>query len=83
MAVAHAAMSVLARGARYGYELRRALEAELGAEWRVDFGQLYRALGTMVERGWVTFRVEAGHGGPAGAGALAAHRASRRQAAPR
>ena len=65
MSVAHAVMGVLARGERYGYELRRELEQELGSEWRLDFGQLYRALGTMTAKGWVSFRVEAGHGGPA------------------
>ncbi len=65
MSVAHAVMGVLARGERYGYELRRGLEEELGPEWRLDFGQLYRALGTIAKKGWVSFRVEAGHAGPA------------------
>ncbi len=65
MSVAHAVMGVLARGERYGYELRRGLEEELGSEWRLDFGQLYRVLGTMAEKGWVSFRVEAGRSGPA------------------
>jgi molybdate-binding protein/DNA-binding PadR family transcriptional regulator len=65
MSVAHAVMGVLARGERYGYELRRALEEDLGAEWRLDFGQLYRALGTMAEKGWVSFRTAAGQRGPA------------------
>jgi molybdate-binding protein/DNA-binding PadR family transcriptional regulator len=64
MSVPHAVMGVLARGERYGYELRRGLEQELGPEWRLDFGQLYRALGTMTDKGWVAFRVEAGRGGP-------------------
>lgn len=64
MSVPHAVMGVLARGARYGYELRRGLEEELGSEWRLDFGQLYRALRTMTDKGWVSFRVEAGRGGP-------------------
>ena len=65
MSVAHAVMGVLAGGERYGYELRRGLEDELGPEWRLDFGQLYRALGTMAAKGWVAFRVEPGQGGPA------------------
>jgi molybdate-binding protein/DNA-binding PadR family transcriptional regulator len=65
MSVAHAVMGLLGRGERYGYELRRGLEAELGPEWRLDFGQLYRALGTIARKGWVSFRVEAGRGGPA------------------
>lgn len=65
MLIAHAVMGVLARGACYGYQLRRRLEEDLGSEWRLDFGQLYRTLGTMAEKGWVSFRVEAGQGGPA------------------
>jgi molybdate-binding protein/DNA-binding PadR family transcriptional regulator len=65
MSVAHTLMGVLARGERYGYELRRELEDQLGPEWRLDFGQLYRALGRMAENGWVSFRVEAGRNGPA------------------
>jgi molybdate-binding protein/DNA-binding PadR family transcriptional regulator len=65
MSVPHAIMGVLASGERYGYELRRCLEEDLGSEWRLDFGQLYRALGGMAEKGWVSFRREAGQGGPA------------------
>jgi molybdate-binding protein len=64
MSVAHAVLGVLARGERYGYELRRALEEDLGAEWRLDFGQLYRALGAMAEKGWVSCRVESARKGP-------------------
>ena len=53
MPVAHAVLGVLARGPRHGYDLRRALEEELGAEWRVDFGQLYRVLARLERAGWV------------------------------
>jgi molybdate-binding protein/DNA-binding PadR family transcriptional regulator len=55
---------MLSRGERYGYELRRGLEEDLGPEWRLDFGQLYRALGRIAEKGWVSFHVETGRGGP-------------------
>jgi len=65
MSVAHAVMGVLARGERYGYDLRRTLESELGADWRVDFGQLYRVLATMSSKGWVAYRLESGDKGPA------------------
>lgn len=65
MAVAHALMGVLVRGERYGYELRRSLEAELGSEWHLDFGQLYHALSAMAAKGWVSLRHEAGDRGPA------------------
>ncbi len=64
MAVAHALLGILARGERHGYELRAALADELGPDWRLDFGQLYRALGAMQRKGWITSHVAAGAGGP-------------------
>lgn len=54
MALAHALLSLLARGKRHGYELRRDIEREFGPEWRVDFGQLYRELARMELAGWIT-----------------------------
>ncbi len=65
MAIAHAVLGVLTRGDRYGYEIRRQLEDEFGADWRLDFGQLYRALGAMQRSGWIAGRVEPGRQGPA------------------
>lgn len=64
MPVAHAVLGVLARGPRHGYELRRALEAELGAEWRVDFGQLYRVLARLERAGWVRVQRQERAAGP-------------------
>lgn len=64
MPVAHAVLGVLARGPRHGYALRRALEAELGAEWRVDFGQLYRVLARLERAGWIRTRGEERAAGP-------------------
>jgi molybdate-binding protein/DNA-binding PadR family transcriptional regulator len=64
MSVAHTVMGVLARGDRYGYQLRRELEEDFGSEWRLDLGQLYRVLGWMARKRWVSFRTEAGDGGP-------------------
>ncbi len=64
MATVHALMGLLARGARHGYDLRRELAEELGPEWRIDFGQLYRLLATMTRKGWVTARIERGTQGP-------------------
>jgi molybdate-binding protein/DNA-binding PadR family transcriptional regulator len=63
--VAHALLGLLARGARHGYELRRELERELGPDWRVDFGQLYRVLARMERAGWVRVKQEVRVGGPA------------------
>ncbi|MFI5397846.1 MAG: substrate-binding domain-containing protein [Candidatus Binatia bacterium] len=64
MSTAHAVMGLLARGERYGYEIRGELEAEFGSEWRIDFGQLYRLLASIRREGWVAVRVEPGKQGP-------------------
>ncbi len=65
MSVPHALMALLARRDMHGYELRRQLEEELGPDWRLDFGQLYRALASMSQRRWVTVRREkSDSGGP-------------------
>lgn len=58
MALAHALLSLLARGEKHGYELRRDLEREYGPDWRIDFGQLYRELVRMEREGWVKVRSE-------------------------
>lgn len=58
-------MGLLAHGRpRHGYELRQRLEEELGPEWRLDFGQLYRLLATMNRKGWVTATLQPGPHGP-------------------
>jgi len=64
MPIAHAVLGVLARGPRHGYELRRALEEELGADWRVDYGQLYRVLARLERAGWVRLHREERATGP-------------------
>jgi len=64
MAVTHALLGLLARGERHGYQLRQELEAELGPEWRIDFGHLYRLLAAMRRRGWVGMRSAPGAKGP-------------------
>ena len=64
MPVAHAVLGVLARGPRHGYELRRALEEELGADWRIDFGQLYRVLARLERAGWVRVQRQERAAGP-------------------
>jgi len=53
LSIAHALLGLLARGERCGYELRRELEEEFGAAWSLDYGQLYRALGSAERRRWV------------------------------
>ena len=64
MSISHALLGLLTRGERHGYELRRQLEDELGPEWRLDFGQLYRLLGAMKGKHWLAAKVEAGTQGP-------------------
>lgn len=65
MAIAHAVLGVLTRGDRYGYEIRGQLEEEFGAQWRLDFGQLYRVLATIQHKGWIAGRMQPGTQGPA------------------
>jgi len=64
VSTSHAVIGLLSRGARHGYEIRRALAEELGPEWRLDFGQLYRLLASMQRKGWVVARIEPGTQGP-------------------
>ena len=64
MPIAHALLTLLAEGERCGYDLRSDLETELGAAWRLDFGQLYRALAGMRGKGWIQGRAAPGRGGP-------------------
>lgn len=64
MTVPHALLAALAEGERYGYQLRSEIERELGPAWRLDFGQLYRALRGLVAKQWITFRVAPGLRGP-------------------
>jgi len=64
MPLAHALLGLLAREERHGYELRRELERELGPDWRIDFGQLYRALARLERAGWVRVRTKVRAGGP-------------------
>jgi molybdate-binding protein/DNA-binding PadR family transcriptional regulator len=64
MSVPHTILAVLARGERYGYQLRGELVEELGADWAIDFGQLYRALAALEKKGWARKRLAAGGRGP-------------------
>jgi molybdate-binding protein/DNA-binding PadR family transcriptional regulator len=56
-------LGLVALGERCGYELRRELES-LDPEWRLEYGQLYRLLGTLKGRGLVKVRTTPGEGGP-------------------
>ena len=44
MSVRYGMLAILDRRSMYGYELRNELEAELGDEWSVNYGQVYSTL---------------------------------------
>jgi molybdate-binding protein/DNA-binding PadR family transcriptional regulator len=64
MVLLHAILALLARGPRHGYRLRAELEEELGAEWALDAGQLYKLLARIEREGWAQARREASGQGP-------------------
>ncbi len=64
MVLLHAILALLARGRRHGYRLRAELEQELGPDWALDAGQLYKLLAKLEGRGWARSRRESGGLGP-------------------
>lgn len=44
MSIKHGILAILSRRPFYGYELKQELEAELGANWSVNYGQIYKTL---------------------------------------
>jgi molybdate-binding protein/DNA-binding PadR family transcriptional regulator len=57
-------LGLLARGERYGYELKRIVDDEYAPFWRIDFAQLYRSLAKMTRADWARVRVARGDAGP-------------------
>lgn len=53
MSVKYGLLAVLERHSMHGYDLRRELEVELGAEWAVNYGQIYSTLERLVRDGLV------------------------------
>lgn len=53
MSVKHGLLALLDRRSMHGYELRRELEAELGPEWSVNYGQVYSTLERLVRNNLV------------------------------
>jgi len=49
MSIRHGLLALLERGQMYGYQLRSAFEAETGATWPLNIGQVYSTL-TRLER---------------------------------
>ncbi|GAA2144579.1 PadR family transcriptional regulator [Actinomadura napierensis] len=44
MSIRHGLLALLARGPRYGYQLRAEFEASTGASWPLNIGQVYSTL---------------------------------------
>lgn len=65
MTPTYALLGLLLSGERHGYDLKRTIDQEFAPYWRIDFGQLYRSLAKMQERGWVKAHSVRGSGGPA------------------
>ncbi len=53
MSVRHGMLALLERRSMHGYELGRELKGELGAEWSVNYGQVYTTLERLVRDGFV------------------------------
>lgn len=64
MLLLNAILALLALSPRHGYRLRLDLEAEFGAEFALDTGQLYRLLARLEKEGWAASRAESGERGP-------------------
>jgi DNA-binding PadR family transcriptional regulator len=62
MSIRHGLLALLERGERYGYQLRTAFEAETGATWPLNIGQVYSTL-TRLERDGLVRALPEGDGG--------------------
>ncbi|UCC63819.1 MAG: helix-turn-helix transcriptional regulator [Anaerolineae bacterium] len=55
----HALLGLLARQPRHGYDLKNALEAALGGNWEINFGQIYKNLSRLERDGLITGTADA------------------------
>ncbi|MDX6739019.1 PadR family transcriptional regulator [Actinocorallia sp. A-T 12471] len=53
MSIRHGLLALLARGPRYGYQLRAEFEAATGGAWPLNIGQVYTTLGRLERDGLV------------------------------
>jgi DNA-binding PadR family transcriptional regulator len=53
MSIRHSLLALLARGPRYGYQLRTEFEAATGSTWPLNIGQVYSTLGRLERDGLV------------------------------
>lgn len=53
MSVKYGILAILSRRPLHGYELKQEFEAELGANWSINFGQIYTTLDRLERDGFV------------------------------
>jgi DNA-binding PadR family transcriptional regulator len=58
MSIRHSLLALLAKGPRYGYQLRVEFESSTGATWPLNIGQVYSTL-SRLERDGMVIRVGA------------------------
>jgi DNA-binding PadR family transcriptional regulator len=58
----HALLGLLTRQSRHGYDLKNALEAALGGNWEINFGQIYKTLSRLERDGLVASVADAQDG---------------------
>ena len=61
----YAVLGMLSLDAMSGYEIRRALEANIGTFWGESYGQIYPALKELSRKGWARRHAAQRAGGPA------------------
>ena len=64
MSLPHVLLGILAQEPRTGYDLARALEAQIEPAWRAEFSQIYPALARLRRSGFVLLRVLGPRYGP-------------------
>ncbi|HZD59666.1 MAG TPA: PadR family transcriptional regulator, partial [Anaerolineae bacterium] len=53
MSIKYGILAILARRPFYGYELKQEIETELGANWSVNYGQIYTTLDRLERNSFV------------------------------
>lgn len=64
MSPTYGLLALLARGPRYGYDLKRQIDGEFAPFWQIDYAQLYRSLAKLTQQGDVRVRAQNGSAGP-------------------
>lgn len=64
MALNHTLLGLLSFKSMTGYQLKQLFESSINHFWNAHMSQIYRELGSMEERGWVTFVIEPQEGKP-------------------